>query len=54
MLHTKFQESEASGSEKEKFINIFYVFLCFKPGIQRRRAILDPETFISTNLLKNF
>ena len=23
MLHTKFQESEASGSEKEKFINIF-------------------------------
>ena len=31
MLHTEFQAFEPSGSEEEVFLNIFYVFLSFKP-----------------------
>ena len=30
MLHTEFEASEPSGSEVERILNIFYVFLWFE------------------------
>ena len=53
MLHTKFQASKPSGSEEEDFSIFFYVFLRFGPRTPWRRTILDPGTFISTNLAKD-
>ena len=45
MLHTKFQASKPSGSEKENFLIFFYVFIRFEPRTSWQGAILDPGTF---------
>ena len=37
MLHTKFQVSKPSGSEKEDFCIFFYVFLWLEPKIPGQR-----------------
>ena len=44
MLHTKFQAHEPSGSEEEKFLNIF--LLIFMVQIKDLVAILNPGTTI--------
>ena len=51
--YTKFQASEPSGSEREDFFHIAYVFLCFKLRNPWHKAILDPQTLIWTNLVKD-
>ena len=53
MLHARVQTSELTGSEEEEFLIFFYVFLCFKPRTLLGRAILNPETFLCTNFLKD-
>ena len=45
MLHTKFQASKPSGSEKENFLIFFYVFIWFEPRTSWQGAILDLGTF---------
>ena len=37
MLYTKFQASEASGSEEEDFLIYFYAFLWFEPRTPGQR-----------------
>ena len=46
MLQTKFQTSEASGSEGKDFMNIFHLFLGFKPRTLWGGAILYPTIWI--------
>ena len=54
MPHVEFQAPEPSDSEEEDFsVNIFHVFLLFKPRTPCDRAILDPGGTIGTNLVKN-
>ena len=53
MLHIKFQATEPSGSEEEDFWIFFYAFLWFKPETLWPLAMLDPETFTWTNLVKS-
>ena len=53
MLHTKFQTSEPSGPEEEKSKIFSYVSLGFESRTPWCWAILDPETFILTNLVKD-
>ena len=53
MLHTKFQASNPSGSEEEDFLISFNVSIWFEPRTAWREAILDPETFIWTKLVKD-
>ena len=52
MLHTKFQASKPYGSEEKDFLVFFYVFLRYEPRTVWPGAILDPETFIYINLVK--
>ena len=51
MLHAEFQVFERRGSEEEDFKHFFYEFLCFKPRTPWGRAILDPETFVWSNIV---
>ena len=53
MLHIKFQAPGWRGFEKEGFWTFSYVFLWFEPRTPWPRAILDPGTFIWTNLVKD-
>ena len=53
MLHTKFQASKPSGSEEEDFLIFSYVFLLFEHRNPRRGAVLDPGTYILTNVVKD-
>ena len=42
MLHTEFQASEPSGSEKEDFLIFFLYIYIFEARTPRCRTILDP------------
>ena len=53
MLHIKFQTSEHCGSEEEDFEKKIYVLKYFKPKPSWCEAILDPGTFVWTNLAKD-
>ena len=53
MLVTEFQASKPSGSEEEDSSMYFYAFLWSEPRTPWHRAILDPQTFILTNLVKD-
>ena len=53
MLHTKFQKYGPSGSEEEDCWISIYAFLCFEPRTPWRGAILDPETLVWINLVKD-
>ena len=47
MLYVKFQASEPGCSEEEEdFLIFFYVFLRFRSGPPRTRAILETGTLI--------
>ena len=53
MQHNKFQASKPSNYEEEDFWIYFYAFLWFEPRTPWRGTILDPGTFIWTNLVKD-
>ena len=53
MQYNKFQASKPSNYEEEDFLIYFYAFLWFEPRTPWRRTILDPGTFIWTNLVKD-
>ena len=53
MQYKKFQASKPSNYEGEDFWIYFYAFLWFEPRTPWRRTILDPGTFIWTNLEKD-
>ena len=52
MLQTKFHTSGPSGS-KEDFLIYFYAFLLFEHRTPWCGAIVDPGTFICSNLAKD-
>ena len=51
MLYIKFQTSEQSGSAED--FDFFYLFVWFEHRTPWLEAILDPGTFIWTNLVKD-
>ena len=53
MQHNKFQASKPSNYEEEDFLIYFYAFLWFEPRTPWRGTILDPGTFIRSNLVKD-
>ena len=52
MLHTQFQASEPSGSEKEDFLKIFYVFLRLEPRSPGQRSSWTLGPSFETNLVE--